>query len=74
MGTMNMELVGNNDAFKAMQASKFIVVDHLQVKIKDVSCHLCNQGSWARDMFMGLDAANQTSILKEIAHFRLKLM
>jgi len=25
-------------------------------------------------MFMGLDAANQTSILKEIAHFRLKLV
>jgi hypothetical protein len=25
-------------------------------------------------MFMGLDAADQTSILKEIAHFGLKLM
>ncbi len=26
--TMNMELVGTNDAFEAMQASEFIVVDH----------------------------------------------
>jgi hypothetical protein len=71
---MNMELVGTNDAFEAMQASKFIVVDHWWVKIEDVLRHLCNQGSWARDMFMGLDAANQMLILKEIAHFRLKLV
>jgi hypothetical protein len=51
---MNMELVGTNDAFEAMQASKFIVVDHWRVKIEDVLRHLYNQGSWARDMFMGL--------------------
>jgi len=35
---------------------------------------MCNQRSWARDMFMGLDAADQMLILKEIAHFILKLM
>jgi hypothetical protein len=40
----------------------------------DVLRHLHNQGSWAYDMFLGLDAAVQTSILKEIAHFGLKLM
>ena len=45
VGIMNMELVGTNNAFEAMQSSKFIVVDHWRVKIKDVSCHLCNQGS-----------------------------
>jgi hypothetical protein len=28
VSTMNMELVGTNDAFKAMQALKFIIVDH----------------------------------------------
>jgi hypothetical protein len=39
-GTMNMELVGINDAFKAMQASEFIIVDHWRVKIEDVSHHL----------------------------------
>jgi len=71
---MNMELVGTNNAFEAMQSSEFIVVDHWRVKIKDVSCHLRNQGSWARDLFLGLDAADQTSIVKEIAHFWLKLM
>jgi hypothetical protein len=27
-GTMNMELVGINDAFEAMQASEFTIVDH----------------------------------------------
>jgi hypothetical protein len=31
---MNMELVGTNDAFEAMQASEFIVMDHWQVKIE----------------------------------------
>ncbi len=41
-GTMNMELVDTNDAFEAMQASEFIVVDHWRVKIKDVSRHLRN--------------------------------
>jgi hypothetical protein len=71
---MNMELVGTNDAFKAMQALEFIVVDHWWVKIEDVSCHLRNQGSWARDMFLGLDAIDQTSILKKIVHFGLKLV
>jgi hypothetical protein len=71
---MNMELVGTNDAFKAMQASEFIVVDHWQVKIEDVLRHLHSQRSWAHDMFLGLDAVDQTSILKEIAHFRLKLV
>jgi hypothetical protein len=35
---------------------------------------MCNQRSWARDTFMGLDAADQMLILKEIAHFILKLM
>ncbi len=69
-----MELVGSNDAFKAMQASKFIIVDHWRVKIEVVSRHLRNQGSWARDMFLGLDVVDQTSILKEIAHFKLKLV
>ncbi len=73
-GKMNMELVGTNDAFEAMQVSEFIVVDHWRVKIKDVSHHLRSQGSWARDMFLGLDAVDQTLILKEIAHFGLKLM
>jgi hypothetical protein len=71
---MNMELVGTNDAFEAMQASKFIVVDHWRVKIKDVSRHFCIQGSWVRDMFLGLDAADQMSIVKEIVHFGLKLV
>jgi hypothetical protein len=28
VSAMNMELMGTNDAFEAMQASKFIVVDH----------------------------------------------
>ncbi len=74
VGTMNMELVGTNDAIEAMQVSIFIVVDHWQVKIEDVSHYLRSQGSWARDMFLGLDAANQTSILKEIVHFGLKLV
>jgi hypothetical protein len=37
---MNMGLVGTNDAFEAMQASKFIIVDHWRVKIEDVSRHL----------------------------------
>ncbi len=69
-----MELVGTNNAFEAMQASEFIVVDHWRVKIEDVSHHLCNQGSWAHNMFLGLDAVDQTSILKEIAQFRLKLV
>ncbi len=49
-------------------------MDHWRVKIEDVSHHLRNQGSWAHDMFMGLDVANQTLILKEIAHFGLKLV
>ncbi|CAM6007484.1 unnamed protein product [Sphagnum balticum] len=31
-GTMNMELMGTNETFKAMQASKFIVVDHWRAK------------------------------------------
>lgn len=53
-----MELVGTNNAFEAMQSLKPIVVDHLQVKIEDVSRHLHNQGSWAHDMYMGLDAVN----------------
>jgi len=48
---MNMGLVGTNNAFEAMQASKFIIVDHWRVKIEDVSRHLHSQGSWARDMF-----------------------
>ncbi|CAK9238270.1 unnamed protein product [Sphagnum troendelagicum] len=74
VSTMNMELVGTDDAFDAMQASEFIVVDHWRVKIENVSRHLRNQGSWARSMFLVLDAANQTSILKEIAHFGLKLV
>ncbi len=74
VNTMNMELVGTDDAFDTMQASEFIVVDHWRVKIKNVSRHLRNQGSWARNMFLVLDAANQTSILKEIAHFGLKLV
>jgi hypothetical protein len=30
-------------------------VDHWRVKIEDVSRHLRSQGSWARDMFLGLD-------------------
>jgi len=71
---MNMGLVGTNNAFEAMQASKFIIVDHWRVKIEDVSRHLHSQGSWARDMFLGLDAVDQTSILKEIVHFGLKLV
>jgi len=71
---MNTELVGTNDAFEAMQASEFIVVDHWRVKIEDVLCHLCSQGLWAHDMFLGLDVVDQTLILKEIAHFRLKLV
>jgi len=74
VSTMNMELVGINDAFKAMHASEFIVVDHWRVKIEDVSRHLRIQGSWAHDMFLGLDATDQTLILKEIAHFKLKLV
>ncbi len=69
-----MELVGTNDAFEAMQASEFIVVDHWRVEIENVSRHLHSQGSWTRDMFLVLDAANQTSILKEIVHFGLKLV
>ncbi len=36
--------------------------------------HFRNQGLWARNMFLGLDATNQTLILKEIAHFGLKLV
>ncbi len=44
-GIMNMELVGTNDAFEALQASEFIVVDHWQVKIEDVLRHLRSQGS-----------------------------
>jgi hypothetical protein len=72
--TMHMELVGTNNAFEAMQASKFIVVDHRWVKIKDVLRHFRNQGSWACDMFLGLDVVDQMLILKEIAHFRLKLV
>jgi hypothetical protein len=72
--TMNMELVGINDAFEAMQASKFIVVGQWWVKIEDVSRHLRSQGSWAHNMFLGLDAVDQTLILKEIAHFGLKLV
>jgi len=72
--TMNMELLGINDAFEAMQASEFIVADQWWVKIEDVSRHLRSQGSWARDMFLGLDAVDQTLILKEIAHFGLKLV
>ncbi len=71
---MNVELVGTNDGFEAMQASEFIVVDHWRVKIEDVSHHFHSQGSWARDVFLGLDVANQTLILKEIAHFGLKLV
>jgi hypothetical protein len=71
---MNMELVGTNNAFEAMQASKFIVVDHWRVKIEDVLCHLRSQGSWACDMFLGLDVVDQMLILKEIAHFKLKLV
>jgi hypothetical protein len=74
VSTMNMELVGTNDAFEDMQASEFIVVDHWRVKIENVSRHLRSQGSWARNMFLVLDAANQMSILKEIAHFGLKLV
>jgi len=72
--TMHMELVGINNAFEAMQASKFIVVDHWWVKIKDVLRHFRSQGSWACDMFLGLDVVDQMLILKEIAHFRLKLV
>jgi len=49
-------------------------VDHWWVKIEDVLHHLHSQGLWARDMFLGLDAADQMLILKEIAHFRLKLV
>jgi hypothetical protein len=37
---MNMELVGTNDAFEAMQALEFILVDHWRVKLKDVLCYL----------------------------------
>jgi hypothetical protein len=44
VSTMNMELMGTNDAFKAMQASEFIVVDHWRVKIENVSRHLRSQG------------------------------
>jgi len=66
--------VGINDAFEAMQASEFIIVDHWRVKIEDVLCHPRSQGLWAHDMFLGLDVADQTLILKEIAHFRLKLV
>ncbi len=36
--------------------------------------HFCNQGLWARTMFLGLDATNQILILKEIVHFGLKLV
>ena len=71
---MNMELVCTNDAFEAMQSSKYIVVDHRWVKTEDVSRHLRSQGSWARDMFLGLDEVDQTSIPKEIAHFILQLV
>jgi len=49
-------------------------VDHWRVKIEDVSHHLHSQGSWAYDMFLGLDAADQMLIMKEIAHFKLKLV
>ncbi len=69
-----MDPVGTNDAFEAMQASDFIVVDHWRVKIENVLRRLRSQRSWARDMFLVLDAANQTSILKEIAHFELRLL
>ncbi len=44
------------------------------MKIEDILRHLRNQGSWACDMFLGLDAVDQTSILKEITHFGLKLV
>ncbi len=57
-GTMNMELVGINNAFETMQGSEFIFVDHWRVKNEDVSHHLRSQGSWARDMFMGLYAVD----------------
>jgi hypothetical protein len=71
---MNIVLVGTNNAFEAMQASEFIIVDHWWVKIGDVSRHLCNQELWARDMFLGFDVIGQMLILKEIAHFKLKLV
>jgi hypothetical protein len=71
---MNVELVGTNNAFEAMQALEFIVVDHWRVKIEDVSRHLCSQRSWACNMFLGLNAADQMSILKEIAYFELKVV
>ncbi len=44
------------------------------MRIEDILRHLRNQGSWACDMFLGLDVVDQTSILKEIAHFGLKLV
>jgi hypothetical protein len=68
---MVMEL-GTNNAFKTIQSLKFIVVDHWRVKIKDITHHLYNQRSWAWDMFVELDAANQMLTMKEIVHIGLK--
>jgi hypothetical protein len=69
-----MELVGTNDSFEAMQSLEFIVVHHWLVKIEDVLGNFHSQGSWAHNMFLDMDAVDQTLILKEIGHFGLKLV
>jgi hypothetical protein len=71
VSTMNMELVGTDDAFDTMQVSEFIVVDHWWVKIENVLRHLRNQGSWARNMFLVLDAANHVDLEGDCA-FRIE--
>ncbi|KAH8941177.1 hypothetical protein BDL97_14G024200 [Sphagnum fallax] len=57
-----------------------LILSQQTSEIKNLVGHLVSTmnmelvGSWARNMFLVLDAANQTSILKEIAHFGLKLV
>ena len=51
---------------------QYVTLEQSWVKIDNMECHICSQGSWACDLLQGLN--DQACILKEVALFGLKLM
>ena len=69
---MGIEQMDSNTEFEDLLPLQCVTLEQSWVKIDNVECHICRQGSWACDLLQGLN--DQTCILKEVALFGLKLM
>ena len=72
MLSMDIEVMDSNTEFEDLLSLQYVTLEQSWVKIDNVECHICSQGSWACDLLQGLN--DQACILKEVALFGLKLM